>query len=77
MKQAYHFFSEEVESLQSSHSLCACLYVSIDNVCLPTHFHPPRNNIEHRPVGGKQHIQCSFKFVLVHSLCQIRHVEST
>jgi hypothetical protein len=62
----YHFFAEEVEPLQCSHSLRSGLNVSVDNMRLPTHVHPPRHNVKHWPVGREQHVQRPLQLGLIY-----------
>lgn len=55
---AYHLLAEEFKTLERSHGLCACLYVSEDDVRLPTHLLRLQGNyIQDRTIRGKQSVE--------------------
>ena len=72
---AHHFLAEELEILQCTQSLRAGLHISKENVRLTAHVALERYNVEHWPVGRKEHVEGSLEVVLAQLVWQIAAVQ--
>ena len=66
----HHFFSKQIEALQSAHCLCTRLNIAEDNMCLATHdlvfcSDSVRDNVEDRSVCREEHVQSALEIALV------------
>ena len=73
----YHFFPEETETLQCTHSLGAGVGILENDMCLSPHLGCfQRNNVKDDAVGGKKHVKIALQVFFLELIWEVVAVET-